>query len=131
MGAALMTPGVAYAAPPGGSLLDLGDSHAAGVTLEELASHRSGLPRIATGLRDRADAIVAVLRHRNPYTADLPRLLVHAKVATITARGQFSYSNLGAALLGQALAVHAGTEYPDLLDRYLFTRQGMTHSTTS
>jgi CubicO group peptidase (beta-lactamase class C family) len=113
-----------------GSLLDLNDSPAAGVTLEELASHRSGLPRIAGGMRERANAIVAVLRHRNPYTADLPRLLAHAKAARIFARGQFSYSNLGAALLGQALAVHAGTAYPDLLDHDLFTRLGMTRSTT-
>ncbi|MDX1892347.1 serine hydrolase domain-containing protein [Mycolicibacterium sp. 050158] len=112
-----------------GSLLDLGSSHAAGITLEELASHRSGLPRIADGLRDRAKAIVAVLRHRNPYTADLPRLLTHARAAKLTARSQFSYSNLGAALLGQALATHAATDYPDVLDRHLFTRIGMTHST--
>jgi CubicO group peptidase (beta-lactamase class C family) len=113
-----------------GRLLDLGHSHAAGVTLEELASHRSGLPRIASGVKDRVHAIAAVLRHRNPYTADLPGLLTHAKAANITARGQFSYSNLGAAVLGQALAAHAGTEYPDLLDRQLFTPIGMSQSTT-
>lgn len=113
-----------------GSLLDLGSSHAAGITLEELASHRSGLPRIALGLKDRANAVVAVLRHRNPYTADLHTLLAQAKAATITGRGHFSYSNLGAALLGQALAAHAGTGYPDLLDRQLFARLGMKQSTT-
>jgi CubicO group peptidase (beta-lactamase class C family) len=111
-----------------GSLLDLGTSPAAEVTLEELASHRSGLPRIATGFRDRASAIVAVLRHRNPYTADLRGLLAHARAARIVARGQFSYSNLGAALLGQALAAHAGIQYSDLLDRDLFTPLAMTQS---
>jgi CubicO group peptidase (beta-lactamase class C family) len=113
-----------------GSLLDLGSSHAAGATLSELASHRSGLPRIASSLKDRASAIVAILRHRNPYTADLPRLLEHAQAAKVAAKGQFSYSNLGAALLGQALAAHAGTRYPDLLNRHLFTPLGMTQSTT-
>ncbi|GAS95013.1 beta-lactamase, precursor [Mycolicibacterium canariasense] len=113
-----------------GTLLDLAHSPAADVTLEELASHRSGLPRVATGLWDRANAIVAVLRHRNPYTADLQRLLGHARSAKIVSRGQFSYSNLGAALLGQALAAHAGTGFPELLHRRLFTRIGMTRSST-
>jgi CubicO group peptidase (beta-lactamase class C family) len=113
-----------------GSLLDLGSSHVAGVTLEELASHRSGLPRIASGVKTRINAIVAVLRQRNPYTADLPTFLVHAKASKIAARGQFSYSNLGAALLGHALAAHAGTGYPVLLDRHLFSPLGMTRSTT-
>jgi CubicO group peptidase (beta-lactamase class C family) len=113
-----------------GGLLDLGSSHAAEVTLEELASHRSGLPRIANSVKDRVQAIAAVLRHRNPYTADLPGLLAHARAAKISARGQFLYSNLGAALLGQALAAHAGTGYPELLDRHLFSPLGMTQSTT-
>jgi CubicO group peptidase (beta-lactamase class C family) len=121
--------GVVTADTAVGSLLDLGSSHAAGVTLEELASHRSGLPRMAGSVKDRANAILAVLRHRNPYTADLPRLLVDARSAKIAARGQFSYSNIGAALLGQALAAHAGAGFPDLLHRHLFSPLGMTHST--
>jgi CubicO group peptidase (beta-lactamase class C family) len=37
----------------------------------------------------------------------------------------FSYSNLGTALLGQALAAHAGTGYPELLGRQLFDRLGI------
>jgi CubicO group peptidase (beta-lactamase class C family) len=81
-------------------------------------------------LKDRVNAIVSVLRHRNPYSADLSTLLAHARAAKVSARGRFSYSNLGAALLGQALAAHAGTAYPDLLDRQLFTPLGMTQSTT-
>lgn len=113
-----------------GSLLDLGDSQAAEITLEELANHRSGLPRMAMGLKDRANAVGAVLRHRNPYTADLPALLAQAKAAKIIGRGRFSYSNLGGALLGQALASHAATEFPDLLNRQLFARLGMAQSTT-
>lgn len=128
--AAAIDTGTVRADTTAGSVLDLGSSPAAGVTLEELASHRSGLPRIATGVKDRVNAIVAVLRHRNPYHADLSRLLAHAKAATVTARGHFSYSNLGAALLGQALAVQAETGYTNLLERHLFTPLGMTQSTT-
>lgn len=92
-----------------GSLLDLDGSPAASVTLEELASHRSGLPRIATRRRDRIGAGWAILRHRNPYTADVATLLAQARAVKLSGRGQFSYSNLGAALLGQALAAQAGT----------------------
>ncbi len=96
-----------------GSLLDLRSSQVADVTLEELASHRSGgLPRIAAGPRDRVAALLAVLRHRNPYTADAATLLAQARTARIAGRGSFSYSNLGTALLGEALAVRAGTGYP-------------------
>jgi CubicO group peptidase (beta-lactamase class C family) len=113
-----------------GKLLDLSSSHIADVTLEELASHRSGLPRIAAGPRDRVAALLAVLRHRNPYTADAATLLAQARTARIAGRGSFSYSNLGTALLGEALAVRAGTGYPELLDRQLFGRLGMKQSST-
>jgi CubicO group peptidase (beta-lactamase class C family) len=113
-----------------GKLLDLSSSHIADVTLEELASHRSGLPRIAAGPRDRVAALLAVLRHRNPYTADAATLLAQARTARIAGRGSFSYSNLGTALLGEALAVRAGTGYPELLDRHLFGRLGMKQSST-
>ena len=111
-----------------GSLLDLHNSQVGGVTLEELASHRSGLPRISGRRKDLARAVIAVLLHRNPYTADVRTLLEQAAAARIVARGSFSYSNLGTALLGQALAAHAGTAYPELLHRQLFDRLGMTSS---
>lgn len=113
-----------------GDLLDLDGCPAAGVTLEELASHRSGLPRVAGRCRDRVAAVAAVLRHRNPYTADNATLLAQARAAKIGRRGHFSYSNLGAALLGAALATHAGIGYPALLDRQLFAPLGMTQSIT-
>ena len=110
-----------------GSLLDV-HGQVAGVTLEELASHRSGLPRLSRRRRDQVKILSAVLRHRNPYTADVGTLLAQADTAKIVGRGSFSYSNLGAALLGQALAAHAGTGYPELLGRRLFDRLGMTQS---
>lgn len=110
-----------------GSLLDV-HGQVAGVTLEELASHRSGLPRLSGRRRDQVKILSAVLRHRNPYIADVGTLLVQADAAKIVGRGTFSYSNLGTALLGQALAAHAGVGYPELLGRRLFDRLGMTRS---
>ncbi|MCV7420056.1 beta-lactamase family protein [Mycobacterium yunnanensis] len=100
------------------------------VTMEELVSHRSGLPRVTGRRRDLARAVVAALRHRNPYVADVRALLAAAGDAKLVDRGTFSYSNLGMALLGQALARRGGTEYPDLLDRRLFGRLSMSRSTT-
>ena len=111
-----------------GSLLDVRSSQVAGVTLEELASHRSGLPRLSGRCRDQVKIVSAVLRHRNPYTADVETLLAQADAAKIVGRGTFSYSNLGTALLGQALAAHAGVGYPELLGRRIFDRLGMTRS---
>lgn len=111
-----------------GSLLDVRGSEVAGVTLEELASHRSGLPRLPSRKKDRVKILTAVLRHRNPYTADLSTLLAQAAAAKIVDAGSFSYSNLGTALLGQALAAHTGVSYPQLLDRQLFDRLGMASS---
>lgn len=111
-----------------GSLLDVHGSHVAAVTLEELASHRSGLPRISRRRGDLARVSFAVLRHRNPYIADVQTLLTQADAATIVDRGSFSYSNLGTALLGQALAAHAGVGYPELLNRHLFGPLNMTSS---
>ncbi|KQY07021.1 hypothetical protein ASD37_13035 [Mycobacterium sp. Root135] len=110
-----------------GSLLDV-HGQVAGVTLEELASHRSGLPRLSGRHRDQVKVVSAVLRHRNPYTEDVTTLLAQADTAKIVGRGMFSYSNLGTALLGQALAAHAGVGYPELLGRRIFERLGMTRS---
>lgn len=110
-----------------GSLLDV-HGQVASVTLEELASHRSGLPRLSGRRRDQVKVLCAVLRHRNPYTADVETLLAQADASNLVGRGTFSYSNLGTALLGQALAAHAGIGYPELLGRRLFDRLGMTRS---
>jgi CubicO group peptidase (beta-lactamase class C family) len=112
-----------------GSLLDLGTSPATGVTLEELVSHRSGLPRLPSGVRYDIGLFIAVLRHRNPYSEDLATLLKQARGAKISGRGSFRYSNVGGALLGQALAAHAGVPYSELLGRNLFGRFGMKQST--
>lgn len=110
-----------------GSLLDLGTSPAAAVTLEELVSHRSGLPRLPSDALDSGDE--AALQHRNPYLEDLATLLKQARGAKISGRGSFRYSNLGVALLGQALAAHAGVPYPELLGREVFGRFGMKQTT--
>ncbi|WP_370618039.1 serine hydrolase domain-containing protein [Mumia sp. Pv 4-285] len=115
---------------PLGDHLDLGDSPAADVTLAELASHRSGLPRMGGGLWGTAGAAVATLRHRNPYYESVDDLVAEAREASVgDERGSVSYSNLGGALLGQALAARSGLDYAALLRTRLLEPLGLTDTT--
>lgn len=85
------------------------------VTLAELASHRSGLPRLATDPAPLISSIFRAVLHRDPYTAPPAEVLHHAQSAPLGGRGAMSYSNLGYAFLGQLLARAAGMEYHELL----------------
>ena len=102
-----------------GSLLPLGDTEVASVTLEDLATHYSGLPRTSTKPFVAVRSVVASLSAGNPYPYDVDGLLAQARAAGTSGRGQPAYSNLGGALLGHALAKKAGQSYPDLLNERL------------
>jgi CubicO group peptidase (beta-lactamase class C family) len=83
--------------------------NAATITLGQLASHTSGLPRLPAGLRRQARATPA-----DPYsnfsTADLEAALAAARLRP-GSRPRVRYSNFGAALLGEALSRHDGTSF--------------------
>jgi CubicO group peptidase (beta-lactamase class C family) len=84
------------------------------VTLEDLATHTSGLPGTPPGLLLRA----FTTERRNPWASySTERLL--AAVPRIRPRrepgGRARYSNLGFGLLGHVLATSAGTSYEELL----------------
>ncbi|MTK01131.1 serine hydrolase [Micromonospora sp. CP22] len=99
------------------------------VTLAELASHRSGLPRVGLdSVTDWLRLFWANVAAGNPYAGqDVDRVRAAADGhAPGDGRGEVNYSNLGMALLGQALAADAGADYPELLDRELLTPLGMT-----
>ncbi|WBB77249.1 serine hydrolase [Micromonospora sp. WMMD882] len=101
------------------------------VTLAELASHRSGLPRVPmpfpTGL---AKVWWANLAAADPYAGQDVDWLVRTASDTEPGdgRGEVRYSNFGAALLGQALAAKAGVSYPELLDRELLGPLGLSRT---
>ncbi|MEH1097829.1 serine hydrolase domain-containing protein [Micromonospora sp. CPCC 205561] len=98
------------------------------VTLAELASHRSGLPRLAgTSVGDRVGTWWTGITGGNPYAGQDVDWLVDTagREGPGEGRGKVRYSNLGMALLGQALAARAGTSYPELLDRELLRPLGM------
>jgi len=96
------------------------------ITLEHLATHRSGLPRIPSNLGIRPSDLVPSLS--NPY-ADygVDRLYRYLETARLrrAPRAQVSYSNLGGGLLGHALERAAGVDYETLVRREVCEPLGM------
>jgi CubicO group peptidase (beta-lactamase class C family) len=94
------------------------------ITLEDLATHRSGLPRLPDNLSFADPA--------NPYAdyseANLLDFLGRYAL-TRDIGSQFEYSNLGVGLLGYLLARRAGTDYETLLKQRITIPLGMRDTT--
>jgi CubicO group peptidase (beta-lactamase class C family) len=93
-------------------------------TLEELSQHRSGLPRLGGGLR-LVRSGVAGFTAGDPYTGTPDDVLAQAADAGAPGGGEPAYSNLGAATLGDALAVKADKPYGALLTERVLTPLAM------
>lgn len=93
------------------------------ITLGHLATQTSGLPRLPDNLRPANPA--------NPY-ADYGVEQLHDFLSRHELRrdpgAQYEYSNLGAGLLGHALAVRAGRSYEDLVRERILAPLGMAAS---
>ena len=91
------------------------------ITLRELATHSSGLPRLprTAGTAGRL-ARLAVLG-MDPYRGQpAERVLQLAAGQPLRERGRYRYSNLGGAVAGQLVAIAAGRDYATALhDRIL------------
>ena len=97
------------------------------VTLGELVTHRSGLPRIPRGPRFLLRVLASNYFGTDPYRGlSARRVLDDAAAQRLTGRGVERYSNLGAAVAGQALAERAGRSYPALLRERILSPLGMT-----
>ena len=97
----------------------------ADVTLAELATHSSGLPRLASAAA--GGSILAGLLRKDPYRGrDGRQVIADALDETPSGRGQHAYSNLAVALEGQLLATVAGTDYATLLTERILEPLGMT-----
>ncbi|MDG4780677.1 serine hydrolase [Micromonospora sp. WMMD961] len=99
------------------------------VTLAELASHRAGLPRVALGSPLAwARMLLSNVSGGNPYAGQSVDTVRGAadRATPGDGRGEVHYSNLGASVLGHALAAKAGVAYPDLLQERLLRPLGMT-----
>lgn len=110
-------------------LPELAGSPIGGVTLAELSSHRGGVPPLPPSMMLRA--IPAVITNTNPYAMDYPTLISEvAKLELMKTRGTTAYSNLGATLLGHALAAAAGElDWRTYVAERLLIPLGMTHTT--
>ncbi len=93
------------------------------ITLSELATHTSGLPRLPVDLFDGADK-------QNPYAHyDEERLqnsLLNFQAKKLDAVGEYSYSNYGFGILGYVVTQIYGQSYRDLLKAKILDPLGMT-----
>jgi D-alanyl-D-alanine-carboxypeptidase/D-alanyl-D-alanine-endopeptidase len=90
------------------------------ITLVDLATHTSGLPRMPDNMHPQDPS--------NPYadyTVDQLYQFLGTVELTRDIGAQFEYSNLGAALLGQALTQHAGQSYEALVRERITEPLGM------
>jgi D-alanyl-D-alanine-carboxypeptidase/D-alanyl-D-alanine-endopeptidase len=96
------------------------------ITLLDLATHRSGLPR----LPDNAKPADSESPYADYSVSSLFAYLAKHGVEKPADTG-YSYSNLGFGVLGQALANRAGTSYTALLKRQVLDPIGMTETSIS
>jgi CubicO group peptidase (beta-lactamase class C family) len=104
----------------------LAASAVAAVTVRELCTHTSGLPRLATNPRMRMRVAGWAFLGLDPY-----RGVTASQVVAMAAkqdrqhRGRAVYSNFGAALLGQLIALRAGADFEALLEARILAPAGM------
>ncbi len=96
-----------------GDALDIGPCPAARVRLQDLSTHRSGLPRLPLSAVSLGRAWGYWRHGANPYGDSLAQLLQQAREVAV-GRPRPRYSNFGYELLGHALAGVAGTTYTEL-----------------
>lgn len=101
---------------------------ASSITLEQLATQHSGLPRLPDSPDLLLRAALANLSGSDPYVYDLAALVGQASSSKVDDEHPFEYSNFGFALLGQALAAAADTTYDELVKERVLSELGMTHT---
>ncbi len=118
-----LTDPVASLLPPGTVVPRKGDRQ---ITLGDLAAQLSGLPRLPANLAPK-DAT-------DPYVDyDAARLYAFLKDCTLTREpgASYEYSNLGAGLLGHALARRAGTTWESLVRARIAKPLGLAATTVT
>ncbi|BFP40798.1 hypothetical protein FGF1_16430 [Flavobacteriaceae bacterium GF1] len=97
------------------------------ITLEQLANHTSGLPRMPSNLDLFEDP-------DNPYKAyddqKMKAYLVNDLKLNHPPGTEYEYSNLGAGLLGFLVAKLSGSPYEEFVRDKVFSEYEMLHSTT-
>jgi CubicO group peptidase (beta-lactamase class C family) len=98
--------------------------HLSGITLGALATHTSGLPRLAGGSEVVRRTWELWSHGRNPYREDVAGLLAQLEDVKVGKPGP-AYSNLGFELLGHAVAGATGRAYADLVTDRIADPLGM------
>ncbi|MEO6956785.1 MAG: serine hydrolase domain-containing protein [Antricoccus sp.] len=108
-----------------GDLIDADQSDLADVTLQELASHTSGLPDF-TPTQTRSRNLWFGLLHADGARQDAADTVIDILGQRLKGRGTFSYSTAGIALLAHLLGRRAGTTYKKLLAQRILTPLDLT-----
>lgn len=99
------------------------------ITYKQLANHTSGLPRLPANLFK-----MPAFKTDNPYkeyTASvLETYMKEQVVLSQDPEKTYTYSNLGAGLLGHILGSRGEGTYETLLQEHIFSKYGMSHTTT-
>jgi CubicO group peptidase (beta-lactamase class C family) len=105
------------------------DPNVASITLQRLATHHSGLPRLIVS--DPRDVIGVVTQNlgADPYFAQGPQAILDDAASVSAGDPAYRYSNFGFALLGQALAARAHTPFAELLRERVLDPLGMDDTT--
>jgi len=98
-------------------------------TVAEMATHRSGLPRLPTSTLLRG--LVSRWTGGNPYAGGPADVLAAAGRAGAPGGAEPVYSNLAAAALGHALAARADRPWETLLAERVLAPAGMTSTTVA
>ena len=115
-------------APVSDYLPELVGTPAGVATLDQLATHHSGLPGLPS--HPPASSVLAEWGNANPYAMSVEELLQLTRDTPLSTSGHFAYSNLGMSLLGHAEARAAGAvDWPALARHRLLVPLGMTNTT--
>jgi CubicO group peptidase (beta-lactamase class C family) len=110
-----------------GDFLPIGNAPAAGVSLQSLSIHSSGLPRLPKSTLTFRRSMDVWRHGSNPYGETLDELIEQARGATL-GKPRARYSNFGFELLGHAVASAAGMTYTDLLRRRVTEPLALEHT---
>jgi serine-type D-Ala-D-Ala carboxypeptidase/endopeptidase len=102
------------------STVKMPERHGRSITLVDLATHTSGLPRLPANLSPKDPG--------NPYadySIDLLYRFLSGYRLTRDPGSQYEYSNLGGGLLGHVLALRAGKSYEALVESRICNPLGM------
>jgi CubicO group peptidase (beta-lactamase class C family) len=97
------------------------------ITVAQLLTHRSGIPRTVDGENLFAPGLTELLRHRAPRDARIEMLLPEiVKIPLVRdPETEFEYTNIGYVLLGQIIEVLTGQSYEAACAERVLARAGI------